>query len=281
MPAVQVRDDGLLAFRFTTGGTAEGCLRLPPGPGPFPGVLLLHDHGGRFERGWRKAFGDTADPGALARHYGGAAPGDLLLARGFAVLCVDALGWGGRQAGGHEGQQALAANAMQLGLSLAGIVAAEDAQAARWLDAHPEVRGVTAFGFSFGGFRAWQVAALAPEVRAAASLSWMARRTGLLAPGAPLLRGASAFWMLHPGLTGLLDLPDMAGAGTGKPLFLRSGADDPHMPPQAVEGAYEDLRAIWDAAGAAPPDAAVVPGGHVCPLEVQERAAAFLRAALP
>lgn len=276
-----VAEDGdRLTFRFATGGTAEGRLRLPPGTAPVPAVLLLHDHGGRFDRGWRKAFADTADRESLTRHFWGQAPGDLLLAHGFAVLAVDAFGWGGREAGGYEGQQALAANAMQLGLTLAGIVAAEDAQAARWLARQPRVSAVGVFGFSFGGFRAWQALALAPEVRAAASLSWMARRSGLLSPGSPLLRGASAFWMLHPTLAALMDLPDMAGAGAGKPLFLRSGDQDPHMPPVAVAGAYADLAAMWRAAGAEPPDARLFAGGHVCPPQVQEEAVAFLRRAL-
>ena len=275
----ETREDVVL--RFAHGAEAEGRLRLPAvGEAPFPAILLLHDHGGAFALGWRKLFdGPDSAPG-LARHYGGTAPADVFLEAGFAVLALDALGWGGRQAGGYEAQQALAANLMQLGWSLAGIVAAEDAAAAAWLARHPAIdpARVGAFGFSFGGFRAWQVAALSPHVAAAASVGWMARRAGLMWPGAPLLAGQSAFYMLHPGVDG--DFPDLAGLAAPRPLFLRSGTADRHMPVDAVEGAYADLARIWQAAGGTAPDAAFHTGGHVCPPPVQTAAARFLAAAL-
>jgi dienelactone hydrolase len=277
-----LQEGDIVRFRFASGAEAEGCLRLPDGPGPHPAVLLLHDHGGAFALGWRKLFDLPESREGLARHYGGTAPAEVILSRGFAVLSVDAFGWGGRQAGGYEGQQALAANAMQLGWSLAGIVAAEDVAAARWLAGRPEVDPgrVGAFGFSFGGYRAWQVAALSRHVAAAASVGWMARRTGLMGQGAPLLRGQSAFYMLHPGVAGVADFPDLAGLAAPKPLFLRSGRDDPHMPEGAVAGAWDDLRRIWEAAGGEGPDCAFRPGGHTCGAETQSEAADFLLAAL-
>jgi dienelactone hydrolase len=274
----EVTGAGTLTFRFPSGAEAEGFLVLPPGPGPHPAILLLHDHGGSFDVGWRKNFDLPEAQAGLSRHYGGRAPSDALLAHGLAVLSVDALGWGARQAGGHEGQQALAANAMQLGWSLAGIVAAEDVQAARWLASHPAIdpTRVGAMGFSLGGFRAWQVAALSPEIRAAASLSWMARRLDLLAPSAPLTRGQSAFYMLHPLLAALADFPDMAGLAAPKPILLRSGEGDPHMPVRSVLAAWDQMARIWHAAGGPLPDFRLHPGGHVCPPEIQDEAARFL-----
>lgn len=272
-PAVRVRDG---RWRFATGAEAGGVFLRPDTEPPHPAILLLHDHGGSFDAGWRKMFDPRPDPD---RHYGGRALGPWLLSQGYAVLCLDALGWGARQAGGYEGQQALAANAMQLGWSIAGLVAAEDLQAARWLAGQPGISGVGALGFSFGGFRAWQVAALAPEIRACVSISWMARRCGLMAPGAPLLRGQSAFYMLHPSLSGLMDFPDMAGAGAGKPAFFRSGRDDPHMPQAAVTEAYADLRRIWGPDHARL-DTGFFDGGHQFGLEKQDEAERFLRRAL-
>ena len=74
-----------------------------------------------------------------ARLYDGVSLGEALVARGFAVLAADALGWGSRQGNGYAAQQALAANLMQFGLTLAGVIAAEDAQLVRWLARHPAV----------------------------------------------------------------------------------------------------------------------------------------------
>jgi dienelactone hydrolase len=91
-------------------------------------------------------------------------------------------------------QQALAANLMQFGLTLAGVIAAEDASLVRWLARHPAVdaRRVGAVDFSFGGYRAWQPATLCPEVAARVVPSWMGRLSDLMRSGGNQLRGQSA-----------------------------------------------------------------------------------------
>lgn len=271
-----------VTLTYATGARAEGVLLRPAGPGPHPAVLLLHDHGGDFAPGWRKMVEPPAPGTPRHRHYHGLAPAEVFLKAGFAVLCLDALGWGGRQAGGYEGQQALAANAAGLGWSLAGITAAEDVQAAAWLAAQPGIDAgrVGAFGFSFGGFRAWQVAALSPVVMAAASVGWMAERAALMRPGAPLLRGQSAFHFLHPALAGRVDFPDMAGLAAGKALIFRSGLGDPHMPEDGVRSAWERVSVICAAAGGPLPDTGFHDHGHTCPPEVLQGAADFLRKSL-
>ena len=50
----------------------------------------------------------------------------MLVARGFAVLAADALGWGSREGNGYEAQQALLAVILtQFGPTLAGVIAAD------------------------------------------------------------------------------------------------------------------------------------------------------------
>ncbi len=103
---------------------ARGVLLTPHGAGPFPAVLLLHDHGSRFDIGKEKCvrpwYDDTRLASAeewAARHFDGRFPGDELARRGHVVLCVDALGWGERGPLVYEEQQALAAALYQLGSS--------------------------------------------------------------------------------------------------------------------------------------------------------------------
>lgn len=268
-----------VTLRFPSGAQAIGRYSRPPGDGPFPAILLLHEHGGQFETGWEKLFATEASTATQAVLYDGRAPAEAFLAAGFAVLCVDALGWGRRNCGGYEAQQALAANAMGLGWSLAGIVAAEDAQAAAWLAARPEIDAtrVGAFGFSFGGMRAWQVAALSPAISAMASLSWMGRRTDLMAKGMPLLRGQSAFYMLHPTLAARADFPDLAGLAAPKPMFFRSGRGDRHMPEASVRAAWNQINQIATAAGGPAPDTGFHEAGHTCPRASLSQAVAFLQ----
>ena len=268
-----------LRVGFPTGATSEALMRLPPGPGPHPAVLLLHDHGSEFAIGKEKVLAPWDDPGAAAaaaawqaRLYDGVSLGDALAARGFVVLAADALGWGSRRGNGYAAQQALAANLMQFGLTLAGVIAAEDAQLARWLARHPAVDAgrVGVLGFSFGGFRAWQAAALCDEVTAGVAAGWMGRGADLMRPGGNQLRGQSAFCMLHPALGGRLDYPDVAGLAAPKPMLFLSGRDDRHFPAPVAEAAFGDLRRIWRAAGAsAALETRLVPGGHVFPAAAQ------------
>lgn len=279
-----------LRAAFPTGAATEALMLLPPGAGPHPAVLLLHDHGSAFAIGKEKVVAPWDDPGRAAeavawraRLYDGVSLGDALLARGFAVLAADALGWGSRQGNGYAAQQALAANLMQFGLTLAGVIAAEDAQLARWLARHPAVdaRRVGVLGFSFGGYRAWQAAALCPEVAAGVAAGWMGRLGDLMRPGGNQLRGQSAFAMLHPVLGGRLDYPDVAGLAAPRPMLFLSGAQDRHFPAAVAEPAFADLRRIWRAAGAGPAlGAEITDGAHVFNLAQQARAATFLERAL-
>lgn len=255
--------DGTLHF---ASGKRAGGMMLLPRTITRCAVLMFHDHGGRFDLGWQKL---TTDPQGF---YSGP-PADRLVAAGHPVFIFDTLGWGSRQMSGD--QQALACAAIGLGTSLAGLVAGEDRDIATWLSTRPEAEhGLAVWGFSFGGFRAWQCLATTPCVQAAVALSWMARRRELLRLNAPITQGQAAFWMLHPSLAGVADLPDLAGAGAPRQLFLRSGTTDRHLPLAAVEPAFDDLRAIWPAGAL---DAAIFEGGHVCPPGVQEEALAFLR----
>ncbi|WP_316860893.1 CocE/NonD family hydrolase [uncultured Cohaesibacter sp.] len=264
---------------FATGAQSEAILCLPEkGTPPYPAIILMHDHGGVFDIGWKKLFRRDEATALQQKFYDGQSPASHFLERGFAVFSMDALGWGSRFCGGYESQQALAANAMGLGYSLAGLVAAEDCEAARWLADHPRIdaRRIGTFGFSFGGFRAWQLAALCPEVRALASLSWLACRKDLMVATAPLLRGQSAYYFLYPQLAGALDFPDMAGLGAGKPMLFRSGSGDRHMPLASVQTAWEKVSRICNAGGGPLPDHALHDKGHTCPSDCLVEAVDFL-----
>lgn len=246
------------ALRFSNGETADASLLIPDGEGPFSAVLLLHDHGSNFAIGRDKMIRPNAESDTLKaaqtwvdRLYGGRFIGDELVKRGYVVLSVDALGFGNRSGNGYEAQQALAANLMQFGVSLAAVVAGEDAEAARFLASLPQVdRGrLASFGFSFGGFRAWQVAALCDEITASFCSGWMATLQGLMQPGSNQLRGQSAFYMLHPPISGRLDYPHFAGLAAPKPALFFGGTEDRHFPTASVADAFATIKAIWMASG--------------------------------
>jgi dienelactone hydrolase len=278
-----------LLFNVTRHSRVAATMLVPEGPGPFPGVLLLHDHGAKFDIGKEKLIQPWDDETRLAsaqawavKYFSGRFVGNELARRGYAVLAVDALGWGDRSGLSYDGQQALAGNLYNLGSSPAGLMAREDVRAAALLATLPHVdhRRITALGFSMGGFRAWQVAALSEQVRAAVSVCWMTTLKGMMVPGNNTLRGQSAFFMLHPGLYRYLDLPDVATIAAPKPMLFFDGEVDPLFTSAGVNGAYEKMRTVWHALHADRNlQTRIWPGlGHVFVQEMQEEAFAWLDA---
>ncbi|MCL6650862.1 hypothetical protein A6R70_00985 [Agrobacterium rubi] len=270
-----------LLFRYASGDTGEAMLLLPDNQGPHPAILLMHDHGGVFDIGWRKMISGQAGEAHVARHYDRRFLANDLVEQGYAILVCDALGWGSRLADGYAEQQALAAQAMQAGWSLAGLVAVDDLAAFDWLARQPEIdpAHIGTLGHSFGGFRAWQLAALEQRVRACVAVSWAGTRKGMLAPGMTLLKGQSAFYTLHPHLAALADYPDMAALAADRPLFMRTGSEDSHFPADSAQSFFSTLEKAGKAFGKRP-DNAVVSGGHSFLKKNQDAAMAFLRSHL-
>ena len=276
-----------VVFNLNGWSRVLGYLLVPKGEGPFPAVLLLHDHGAKFDIGKEKMvrpFGESPARIASAQQwvasgYGGRFVGDELARRGYLCLAVDALNWGDRAGAGKEGQQALASNLLNMGVSLAGLTAWEDLAALRFLATRPEAdtTRMAAIGHSFGSYRAWQLAALSEQIRAAVCICWMAGRSELLVPGNNLTKGQSSYTTLHPGLTRLLDYPDVASLACPRALLFYNGEDDHLFPRLAARAAFDKMRRIWEEQGAGDRlETRFWPGGHQFSLEMQEAAFAWL-----
>ncbi|MET9505675.1 alpha/beta hydrolase family protein [Streptomyces sp. NPDC006622] len=244
----------LVTLSLTRHARVRAALLTPHGPGPFPAVLLLHDHGAKFDIGKEKLVRPWYDGARLAsaqawteRCFSGRFVGDELARRGYVVLVADALGWGDRGPLAYDQQQALASTFHHLGSSLAGLMAREDARAAGFLARLERVdrRRIAAVGFSMGAFRAWQAAALTDDVAAAAAVCWMTGLKEMMVPGNNTLRGQSSFHMLHPGLSRHLDFPDVASIAAPRPMLFLDGGLDPLFPADGVRVAHAKLRAVW------------------------------------
>jgi dienelactone hydrolase len=244
----------LVTLSLTRYERVRAALLTPHGPGPFPAVLLLHDHGAKFDIGKEKLVRPWYDSVRLAsaqawtdKYFSGRFVGDELARRGYVVLVADALGWGDRGPLAYDQQQALASNFLNLGSSLAGLMAREDARAAGFLAGLDRVdrRRIAAVGFSMGAFRAWQTAALSDDVAAAAAVCWMTGLKDMMVPGNNTLRGQSSYYMLHPGLPRFLDFPDVASIAAPRPMLFFDGGLDPLFPADGVRVAHDKLRAVW------------------------------------
>lgn len=276
-----------IVFNVTRHSRVRATMLLPDGPGPFPAALLLHDHGAKFDIGKEKLIQPWYDETRLAsaqawadRYFSGRFLGDQLAARGYAVLAVDALGWGDRGGLTYENQQALASNLFNLGSSPAGLMAREDARAAAFLATVPEVdpHRIAAVGFSMGGYRAWQVAALSDHIAATVSACWMTGLKEMMVPGNNTLRGQSAFYMLHPGLYQHLDIPDVATIAAPRPMFVMGGELDPLFTAEGTAVAYAKLTHAWSSQRAAHRlRTKTWPGlGHIYTAEMQDESFTWL-----
>lgn len=276
-----------VVLNITGDSRVLGLMLVPKGEGPFPAVLLLHDHGARFDIGKEKVI-EPWDVAAermqsakewVDQLYGGRWIGDELAKRGYLCFATDALNWSDRGGAGFEGQQALASNLLHLGMSLAGLIAGEDLRAAEFLATRPEVDGkrVAAMGLSMGAFRTWQVTALSDHIAAGVAVCWMGTVKGLMVPGQNQTTGQSAFTMTHPGIFNYLDYPDVASIACPKPMLFYNGEDDALFPVPVVEEAYAKMRAVWESQGAGDRlETKLWKVPHVFSREMQEEAFAWL-----
>ncbi|MDX6916617.1 alpha/beta fold hydrolase [Pectobacterium carotovorum] len=243
-----------IAFNLTDESRVDALLLTPKSAGPHPAVILLHDHGAKFDIGKEKMIKPWGNDAQLDsaqawadKFFTGRFVGDELAKRGYVVLAVDALGWGSRGPIKYEQQQALASNFFNLGRSLAGLMAYEDMRATDFLASLEQVdkQRIGVVGFSMGAYRAWQLAALSDKVAATAAVSWIGTYDGLMTPGNNVLRGQSAFYMLHPGQPTRFDFPDVASVAAPKPMLLFNGGKDKLFPTQSVEDAYAKMHKVW------------------------------------
>lgn len=248
-----------LAFNVTDENRIAALMLTPKSPGPHPAIVLLHDHGSKFDIGKEKLIRPWRDAARLAsaqawadKFFNGRFIGDELAQRGYVVIAIDSPGWGDRGPMVYEQQQALASNYFNLGRSLAGEVAYEDLRTVDFLSTLKTVdsQRIGVLGFSMGGFRAWQLAALSDKVAATAVISWFGTWRGLMQPGNNVLRGQSAFYMLHPGLSGRLDIPDIASIAAPKPMLIYSGGKDKLFPAEAVNDAFAKMHKVWESQNA-------------------------------
>ena len=274
-----------LVFNVTGDSRVLAFMLVPKGRGPFPAVLVLHDHGARFDIGKEKVIkpldNDRLESATqwVNECYGGRWIGDELARRGYVCFSTDALNWSDRGGAGYEGQQALAANLLHLGMSWAGLIAHEDLRAAEFLASRPEVdrHRVGAMGLSMGAFRTWQVSALSDRIAAGCAICWMATAKGLMVPGNNQTRGQSSYAFTHPGLFNYLDYPDVASLACPKPMLFYNGEEDGLFPVPSVREAYAKMRRVWESQKAGDRlETKLWPVPHVFNVEMQEQAFAWL-----
>lgn len=252
-----------IRFNLSEWSRVPAYLLVPEGKGPFPAIVLLHDHGAHFSIGKEKMVRpfhvapevmEDADQWA-SQCYDGQYVGDYLARHGYVVLAVDALFWGerGRKEGtSYDAQQALASNFLQMGASWGAFINVDDMRSAEFLASLPFVdkERVGSLGFSMGAYRSWMLAALTDVVRASASICWMNTTEHLMTLTNNQNKGGSAYAMLIPALRRYLDYPHVASIACPKPTLFFNGTQDKLFPIEGVKDAYQEMEAVWKSQGA-------------------------------
>jgi pimeloyl-ACP methyl ester carboxylesterase len=236
------RGDGFpgdLTLRLSDGTDAPAILLRPPGAGPAPAVLYCHAHGNRYDIGRDELI---AGRPALTAPY---APD--LLARGYAVLCVEMPCFGARA---HVSESAEAKARLWRGTTLFVRMLAEQVAALDWLSARDDVDAnrVATLGISMGGTLAWWMAAIDPRIRAAVTLCCFADLECLIRTGN---HDGHGHYMTIPDLLSHASTGEVAGLAAPRPQLHCVGLADWSTPEPCFSAARRDLETAFARAGAA------------------------------
>jgi dienelactone hydrolase len=250
-------------IRFNLSGftRAEAYYLVPDGEGPFPTIILLHDHGGHYIIGKEKMVRPFACPDSIRKDadwwltqcYGGQYVGDYLAQQGYAVFVTDALYWGdrGRREGRREDtHMRMAGNLMELGYCWSGIITYDDIYTADYVATLPEVdkERIGCMGHSMGGYRTWMLAAMSDKVKVGVAVCWMV--TTDVQCSWKYGNEFGGFANTLPGIKRYLDYPHIASMACPKAMYFINGLHDKLFHPEGVNKAYDYMHSVWDGQGA-------------------------------
>ncbi len=257
LPAVKIRsredrgDYWLERFEFANGAgaTVPGVLLLPKQPARnVPAILYCHWHGGEYSKGKIELFETNHTP---------VQPGPTLARRGYAVLAIDAYGFGERNglgpAGGkdRDGAGELTASKFNLwlGRSLWGMILRDDLMALDYLASRPEVdpNRIGATGMSMGATRTWWLMALDERIRAGVAVACMTRYQDLIRHDGMKYHG---IYYYVPGMLTHFDTEAVVSLVAPRPLLLMNGDQDDGSPVEGIRAIEGVARRAYDLSNA-------------------------------
>lgn len=301
-----------LSWQLGFGPRTTGWLVRPAGrPGPLPGILALHCHGGNKFGGADRLveLPDTHPSAAAARagHYDGRALATDIARRGFAVLAHDTFGWGSRKfdlstppwrtASATAARQAqwredgvvpsdadqynaaagfhedtVAKAAGLLGTSLAGMVAHDDLAALDILAALPDVDQDRLGCIGFSGGGGRSLALSVLSPRIRAAVVTCMMTT--FESLFPAYLDAHSWLLQTPGLWHLGDWPELAARSADARFLVQYALADELFPEDGMRQAHRILESLH--AGSGRYMGSFRPGGHVFTAAMQDEALDFL-----
>jgi dienelactone hydrolase len=213
-----------LIHLVTADDTIPSFLAVPSGTGPFPAVVVFHQHAGERHFGKSEVFGLVGD-----RYQ---AFGPALARAGFVVLAPDSIAFEDRRAAGpgtdprpDDGSQHYNALAYRLvaGDTLMRTILDDAMVAVSALRARPDVRadGVAALGHSYGGNTTLFLTAIDERVRLGCA-------SGALASYRQRMTDGTGIEMAEviPGFVSRFDIEHVLAAVAPRRFLVVSGTED-------------------------------------------------------
>ncbi len=304
-----------LSWQLGFGPRTTGWLIKPAGvPGPLPGVLALHCHGGnKFGGADRLVELPESHPSAenaRAGHYDGRALATEVARQGFAVLAHDTFAWGSRRfdlsvppwrtAAALEARQAqwredgvvpsdadeynaaaafheetVAKTAGLLGTSLAGMVAHDDLAGLEVLAGLPDVDQDRLGCIGFSGGGGRSLALAALSPRIRSYVVTCMMTT--FQSLLPAHLDAHSWLLQTPGLWRLGDWPELTARSGARGLLVQFALADELFPETGMRDAHCTLESLHRPGSYT---GSFWPGGHVFTADMQEEALDFLSGTL-
>jgi dienelactone hydrolase len=234
------------------GLSVPGYLFLPRNPkGRVPAILYCHWHAGQWDVGKEEMLRQNATP---------VAPGPTLARLGYAVLGIDACGFGERNGQGPggpaerggDGELSTSKFSLWAGRTLWGTIVRDDLMALDYLCSRPEVDasriGVT--GISMGSTRSWWLMALDDRPKTAVCVGCMTRYRELILAGRLKEHGIYYF---VPGMLQHFDTEAVIACSAPRPILFMTGDRDPGSPIGGIrelEARVSPVYRLLDAPGA-------------------------------
>ncbi|MBT3268740.1 hypothetical protein HN371_16415 [Candidatus Poribacteria bacterium] len=273
--------------------------------GPLPGIVGLHDHGGRKYFGRRKITRVSDDPHPMMLehqddYYGGVPWANEMAKRGYGVLVHDTFTFASRRvlladvsermrqglddlapedpanieaynswAGGHE--DIMSKSLFCAGTTWPGVFLADDRAALDVLSARDDIDAdrIGCGGLSGGGLRTVFLGGADDRIKAAVCVGMMSTWRDYL-----LNKAYTHTWMCYvPLLPRYLDYPEILGMRMPLPTLVQNDIEDQLFTMPEMERADRMLREAYDMAGAGDRyRGTFYPGPHKFDPEMQDEA---------
>lgn len=233
-------------FRFDNGAGSivPGYLILPKSvTGKAPGILYCHWHAGEYDLGKEELFQAKHTPEA---------PGPAFAARGYAVLAIDAPGFGERNGQGpdgpgirdYAGEETASKFDLWVGRTFWGMLLRDDLMALDYFVSRPEVDadriGVT--GMSMGATRTWWLMALDERIKVGAATACMTRYENMILHGEIHQHDIGYF---VPNMLRHFDSEAVIALIAPRPILFQTGDEDKGSPVDGIRAIEAAVRPAY------------------------------------